>query len=47
MKPVLVILMGFLNAVLVATAADLSTAPSQDLLAVYARLRSIQSDNRS
>ncbi len=35
-------LIGILNAVLPANAADLSTASSQDLLAVYVQLRSIE-----
>jgi hypothetical protein len=42
MKRFFVILVGILNTVFLAKAADLSTAPSQDLLAIYSQLRSIQ-----
>jgi hypothetical protein len=46
MKRILMMLSGILYAVFCANAAELSTAPSQDLLAVYKQLQNIQGSRR-
>jgi hypothetical protein len=42
MKQIIVLTLCFLNAAMFAAAADLSTAPSADLVAIYKQLRTIQ-----